>query len=289
MGEESATANLLTPTLFNISGAVITASLVCHLLSPRLNVSVRVSSRCKQFRIDTMEGDLDDEGRSALEYARHHGLCTPYDREPIYDGSLPTPPNDNCDRDLWDPSDGFITNAVNTLTRERLAVSRDVALLLKSVHELQQDPSDDNLTTDRYHRLLSLKQELPILRTDNELDLLNFGSAAMPDLRDLNIPFEPVNQENDEGFEWPTKYLTYPAQYEDQIKAEKLAISRDALLHLRNAVTDNYTEEDYESIKEEGLQYKPVREVPVQMDHTKKCSTPHEGPSLHLYYHYHHL
>lgn len=209
-----------------------------------------------------MEGDSDGEERSALDYARYHGLCKPYDFEPIYDGSIPAPSNDAFDRDLSDPSNKYIANTVDILIRERLAVSKDAALLLRAVHDLQQKAPEDPLTTDRYHWMSNLKQELPILRTDNELDMLHFGSTAMPDLKDANIPMEFVDQEKDEGLEWPVKYLTYPAQYDGRIKAEKLAISRDVLFYLRDTIADTYTVEDYEKIQEENLQYKLVGEEP---------------------------
>jgi hypothetical protein len=223
----------------------------------------------KRSRIDAMKGHSNEEERGALDYARHHGLCEQYDSGPIYDGSIPVPSNDTIDLDLWDPSNEFIANAVDMLTRERLAVSREAVLLLRAVHELQQKAVDEPLATDRYHWMSNLKQELPILRTDNELDLLHFGSAVMPDLKDSNIPLEIVDQEKDEGLEWPAKYLTYPAQFDKQIKAEKLAVSRDVLLHLCDAIADAYTSEDYERIQQENLQYKPVGEVSMPEDITK--------------------
>jgi len=216
-----------------------------------------------------MEVDLDDEGRSALDYARYHGLCTPYDREKTYHGNLPAPSGDDFDRDLWDPSNMSIANTVNTLTRERLAVNKHVIFLLKAVHELQQEPLDDGLTLDRYQRIRSLKLELPVLRTDNELDLLYFGSSAVPDFKDLRMPLETIDQEDGEGFEWPTTYVAYPIQWDKKIKAEKFAVSKDVLLHLRDAITDAYTNDDYEKIKEESLQYKPVGEASASMNITK--------------------
>jgi hypothetical protein len=226
-----------------------------------------------------MEGDSDDDDRSALDYARHYGLCKPYDNEPVHDDSIPVPSDDNLDQDLWSPSKESIANAVDALIRERLAVTRDAALLLRAVHELQQKVPNDLPMTDRYHWMSNLRQELPILRTDNELDLLQFGSAAMPDLKNINIPLEFVDQEKDEGLEWPAKYLTYPAQFDNQIKAEKLAVSRDVLLHLRDAIADTYTLEDYEKNQEDHLQYKPVGEVSTRREITKSieygCSACH--------------
>jgi len=204
--------------------------------------------------------DDEEEELPALEYARQHGLCKPYYNERPLTDNLPTPPSDDFDHDPWDPSNVSVTNTIAALTKERLAVSKDAALLLKAVHESRDPPLNDTLTASPRQLTRRLKQELPVLRTDNELDMLNFGCADMPDLAKLKFPSEVVIEENDEGFEWPAKYLTYPAQCDAQIKAEKIAVSRDVLVYLQEAVRDSYTPTDSEKLTEESLAYKPVCE-----------------------------
>ncbi|KAL5118106.1 hypothetical protein ACEQ8H_003941 [Pleosporales sp. CAS-2024a] len=202
--------------------------------------------------------DVDDDDMSALDYARHYGLCTPYDGDPIdYDSSLPALSMDTLDQDLWDPLHTSAMNAVQALTKERLLVSRDAALLLRAVHDLQHKPSTDELSIPRLSRIQDLRQELPILHTDDELDSLQFGTTTVPNLAELNIPDEVIDPGRDEGFSWPTKYQSLPEQCDNQFKAEKLAVSREALLYLHDAITNPYSLEEYERSQAQCLQYTP--------------------------------
>ncbi|KAF2855661.1 hypothetical protein T440DRAFT_535780 [Plenodomus tracheiphilus IPT5] len=187
---------------------------------------------------------LDDE--SALKYARYYGLCVDYATEDLRIRDLAAPSDDKIDRDLRDLSITITTDLTSELIRERLAVSRDAALLLKSVHALQVAPTEDAPIVDRRKWMLSLRQEVPILSTDHDLDILSFGSAALPDLKNLKIPSEVTNVESDEGFEWPSKYFAYPAQCEEQVKAEKLGVTKDVLLCLQSAIRDDYQPQDLE-------------------------------------------
>ncbi|KAF2129603.1 hypothetical protein P153DRAFT_403383 [Dothidotthia symphoricarpi CBS 119687] len=207
-----------------------------------------------------MDSDQGEEEPIALDYARSNDLCKNYTTElrQLRIGDTYIPSEDTIDQDLRDPSDVSITNAAAQLIRERLTLTKDAVLLLKSVFVLREAPVSDFVAEDGRTRILNIKQELPILRTDVELDLQSFGNAAMPDLSDLRIPLESVNEENDEGFEWPSKYLAYPKLCAERARAERLAISKDVLMYLQDAIRDAYTQEDSERIKSEGLKYKPL-------------------------------
>jgi hypothetical protein len=188
--------------------------------------------------------DLDLQEPSILEWARAQGICVNYKTELLHTGKLQAPSNDDYDQHLHDPSDTTIANAVSALTKERLTVNTDTALLLKAAQSLQEETVADLPAIDSWKRIRDLKHELPVLRSDHELDLLNFGNIAVPDFKDLQIPSETVAQENDEGFQWPTQYLTFPAQCDEQVKAEKLAISREVLVYLQDTIRDVYVPED---------------------------------------------
>lgn len=200
----------------------------------------------------------DDEDLSVLEYARWYGICTDYTSEQFDISSVAAPFDDAIDRDLQDPSDDLITNAVCVLTRERLAVNKEAALLLKATFLLQGPPVNEILKIDRREWMLSLKQELPVLSSSHELDLLHFGTGTMPDFRNLRIPYEITNEESDEGLQWPTKYLAYPAQCDALAQVERMAVTKDALIFLQNAIRDEYTPEDSDKIKEAALAYEPT-------------------------------
>lgn len=185
---------------------------------------------------------LDHE--SALEYARFHGLCLDYTSEDMQMHNLIAPSVCEINRDLQELSVPITTNEICELTRERLSVNKDTALLLKAIHSLRESPTEGSLTTDRRRWILGLKQELPVLATDPELDVLRFGNVAMPDLRNSRIPSELTNQENDEGFEWPCKYLAYPGLCDERIKTEKFAVTREDLLYLQDAIQDDHVPGD---------------------------------------------
>jgi hypothetical protein len=225
--------------------------------------------------------DSDDEEPSPLDYARHHELCQPYYEEPIYCDNLPLVTRDIFDRDLRDPSNESIINSVNALIKERLTLSRDAMLLLKAMHHPEELPPIEVSTKDRHRWMLDLKQELPILRTDTELDLLSFGDASIPDLRYVNIPSEIIHNDSDEGFEWPAKYMAYPSQCEAKIKAEKLVVSRDVLMHLQDTIRDSFTSQDLAKIENESMRYRSVGEIstPVGMANNVETRMPADHPT----------
>ncbi|KAF3043972.1 hypothetical protein E8E12_002913 [Didymella heteroderae] len=197
---------------------------------------------------------------SVLEYAREQGICVDYTTElpRLLDICLSL--KDTLDQDLRDSFEHEITNATTAaheLTKERLALNKEAALLLKIGLTLREPPNDDLLTADA-RQTRNLKLELPILQTDAELDMLNFGTRIDPDFKDLRtrLPSEDLDEENDEGFGWPAKYSAYPLQCDAKIKSEKLAMTRDALTLLQDAVKDDFSTQDREELMVEETKRK---------------------------------
>lgn len=197
------------------------------------------------------------EEPSVLEYAREQGICVDYTTElpRLLDICLSL--KDTLDQDPRDAFEDECTNATTAaqeLTKERLALTKEAAFLLKTVLTLRELPRDYTLTADA-RQTRDLKQELPILQTDAELDLLHFGTRVEPDFRDLRtrLPSEDLDDENDEGFGWPAKYSRYPAQCDAKLRIEKLAMSSDALAFLQNMVEDGYSIQDKEELMAEEM------------------------------------
>lgn len=210
-----------------------------------------------------MDYEQDDAELSALEYARMTGLSIAYDSvQPHID--IQTLLLDKAgNQEPWILLNTVTVNDIDKLTKERLAISKDAALLLRAMHELQLAPS-----ISQEVRIRDMKQELPLLSTDEELDMLEFGHRVVPDFRNLMIPTEMINVDDDEGFEWPMKYHAYPSECDRQISAVKLAISRDGLLVLQEAVSDPYVPEDCTAIEVDDLKYQPVcGSYPAKGDH----------------------
>lgn len=213
---------------------------------------------------------------SVLEYAREQGICVDYTTElpRLLDICLSL--KNTLDQDPWDSFDDECTNATNAaqeLTKERLTLNKEAALLLKTILTLQEPPQDDPLTADA-RQTRELKQELPVLQTDAELDLLHFGTRVELDFRDIRrrLPSEDLDDENDEGFAWPAKYHAYPAQCDAKLKNEKLAMTRDALSFLQNAVEDDYSIQDEEQVMAEEMQRRVVGVLFVLSTSADQCS-----------------
>ncbi|KAJ4379582.1 hypothetical protein N0V86_004763 [Didymella sp. IMI 355093] len=197
------------------------------------------------------------EELSVLEYAREQGICVDYTTELPRYVDICLSLKDTIDPGLPDPFEHDLADAAlaaRELTKERLNLNKEAALILRTVLTLREPPVDDPLTADA-RQTRDLKQELPILQTDAELDMLQFGTKVEPDLRVIRtrLPSEDLDEENDEGFGWPAKYFTYPAQCDARIKSEKLGMTKDALMFLQNAVTDQFSAQDEEELMAEEL------------------------------------
>jgi hypothetical protein len=220
-----------------------------------------VLSSSSEYDSNIVESEAEEQDEpTVLEYARFHGLCTDYLLEHPCVNNIPTPTSDCFEADIREPANSSGTDATaSELRKERLTITKEAAFLLRTIHSLQQ-PSDKDLLlpSDNWRRAKTLQVEVPILTSDEELDLLNFGCTDTPSFSNLRIPFELVDVEEDEGFEWPMKYYEYPAQCDKQAKAEKLAISRDHLLFLGNMIKDHHKCADSEKIKEDCLNYTRV-------------------------------
>jgi hypothetical protein len=208
---------------------------------------------------------LSEDEPTVLEYARFHGLSTNYALEKPTLRIIPPITDEAFDQDSVDPPDApAVTNCATELTKERLAVSKEAALLLRSVHLLSEPLDTLQLISDRRRHILGSKHEVGLLRTDHELDVLHFGSTATPTFADLRVPLEPVDEENDEGFEWPSKYATYPAQCFERAKSEKLEVSRDILFYLQETAREHLEPPDVEKIMAEGLIHRRVSDTPTK-------------------------
>lgn len=221
------------------------------------------------------------EELSVLEYAREQDICVDYTTElpRLLDICLSV--KDTLDQDPCDFFEDECTNtmtaaqttAAQELTKERLALNKEAAFLLRTVVTLREPPRDDPLTADA-RQTRDLKLDLPVLQTDAELDLLHFGTRIEPNFKSLRtrLPSEDLDEENDEGFGWPTRYSAFPAQCDAKVKSEKLVMTRDALAFLQNAVKDDFSPQDEEVLMVEEMARKRVGFVRVLSGSTDRCS-----------------
>ncbi|KAF2708876.1 hypothetical protein K504DRAFT_482355 [Pleomassaria siparia CBS 279.74] len=212
------------------------------------------------LNFEQAEEEEDDDEPTILEYARFHGLCVDYTSEQPRVDDIAIPSSETLQTDLQDPPECPTTNPAIELTKERLTLNKEAALLLQAVHLLRPAPVDNEtdkikLPLEDWRQSAKLKQEVPLLRTDHELDMKSFGNTDTPSFTRLEIPLEVINVEKDEGLQWPAKYRDYPAQCDEKARAERLQVSKEDLRFLQGALTDSWTIADSERIKEEGLSY----------------------------------
>ena len=193
-----------------------------------------------------------------IEYARFHGLVRDHRESPPLERLALS---ENLESSLDDPPELFhIDLAKIQLPQERWAVDAGAASLLSSIVESAQQPppySDEELGIDR-HRVRRMKLELPLLRSDHELDVLRFRSPIVPDLGNEFLPLETVDVEEDEGFEWPSSYYALPDEFTKKLSSEKIEASQDGCLYLQQTLKYDFEGLEHGTFEYDDSPYKKV-------------------------------
>lgn len=110
--------------------------------------------------------------------------------------------------------------------------------------------------------LSQLKLELPILRTDNKLDLKEFERqnlarlTSLPDsIKNHKLPLDPPNVDKGEGMELSVKARAECESLMGKLEREKLEINRDSLRYLASQLKHEFTEEDQMTFLIECIKY----------------------------------
>ncbi|KAL8905729.1 MAG: hypothetical protein Q9207_002443 [Kuettlingeria erythrocarpa] len=189
---------------------------------------------------------------SIIEYARYYGLSHNHlDIDPLEllppTADTPLPFDDGI---LWQH---FRVEARSPLHERLQAVKEASAFLAVTNPKQYEGCAFEGFDPLPRYRIRDNKHELPLLRTDHEVDMINFAHYIVPNLADEFFPFEKVNDEEDEGFGWPSKYLGLPEAAFQRAQNEKLEVPKDVFAYL-GAVLDTRTYEE-----EPGFDYeRPV-------------------------------
>ena len=216
------------------------------LLSMYLNM---INSLVWVLHRNFLKMELKDKKEALLEYARFYGIardhleCSPFESLPFLLEYLHKEPDDSHE----DFSDfGEIEAAARSPLPERLTIDRHSLTYLRELRtEEQLIPQWELLPELDPHRIRNLKQELPLLRTDHETDMLDFPRRMEVDLKNEFIPLEKVDEEQDEGLTWPTKYKDFADAYFKDLREEKLGISRDVLAYMQDALDFDLESEQF--------------------------------------------
>lgn len=171
-----------------------------------------------------------------IDYARFHGLVRDHlEPDPLQALTLP----ENLGSLLDDPPELFhIHLAGIKVPAERLAVDAGTASFLSSIAEsVKHSPSHSDQDLGIYmHRVRRMKKELPLLRSDHDIDVLRFASPIVPHLEDEFLPLETLDVEEDEAVEWPSSYYALPEEYAKNSRSEKIEASKEAFLYLQQTL-----------------------------------------------------
>ena len=214
-----------------------------------------VPGQLVSFEDSDMSQDVDPP---VIDYARFYGLaCDHRQLSPLQGLTLP----ENLGSFLDDPPELFHIDLSNVkVPEERLVIDAGAASLLSSIAEsAKHSPShsDHDLGIDR-HRVRNMKHELPLLRSDHELDVLRFAAPIIPDLKNEFLPSETVDIEEDEAFEWPSSYYALPDEATKKLESEKMEISKDDLLFLQHTLKSQFESVEDEAFEVDDLPYKRV-------------------------------
>lgn len=203
----------------------------------------------------------EDEEESIVEYARFHGLSV----DPLQD-PFPLSHSESIihtfEKAVLDDSHlEQIEYRPIPQTDEGLTVDKDAAILLAGANGVFLDQSTIDKITAAASTILrrqKLKLELPLLRTDPDADLGAFKQRQNPCICDGNFIYEPLDNEKDEGVQWPSRLANLPNAMLKECTMEKLTVTRDTMVHLQAASKDNWSRENTNYLLRNLLSYKRV-------------------------------
>ena len=176
-----------------------------------------------------------------LKYARFHGVASDhFAADP--NSYLQFPSAGDMSTQFDDPNETTQVEDTRSLLAEKINEKLDIgkceALLLSSVISARFLPEStdsehgwDSVLPD-YLSGRRMKAELPILRTDHELNMLSFRAQISLDHIDLDLPLEFIDDEQDEGLEFPSYCQGLPGQMQERTANEKLDCTRETLRFL---------------------------------------------------------
>ncbi|KAH7355140.1 hypothetical protein BKA65DRAFT_394896 [Rhexocercosporidium sp. MPI-PUGE-AT-0058] len=109
---------------------------------------------------------------------------------------------------------------------------------------LSQDYLARNIGYEHLQQIQKKKLDLPLLRSDVDSDCRKFASREGFDIkpRDIRLPLEPVAE--GEGFDWIKQYENVGTEIMQNLRAEKIGVTRDAMAFLQSCGNMAWTDED---------------------------------------------
>lgn len=190
----------------------------------------------------------ENEEFTALEYARLNGLSRNHLSDSLaathielLQGLLEDPPMDSS---LLPP----FSFGVEPRLDERLILSKDAARLLSNITQAQSTADISSVGEAILSSIKgrNMKVELPLLKSDHETDCKNLAKweGFEIQLQDIKLPLEVVDEEKNQGPNFPARYWHLGSGVIEGLKEEKFVVSRDTLNLLSETLQNTWTEED---------------------------------------------
>ncbi|TVY32711.1 hypothetical protein LSUB1_G007858, partial [Lachnellula subtilissima] len=202
---------------------------------------------------ESSESDIEDVDLTPLEYARYHGLsCDPLSDPHAFahiEALQADIVEDNVDEFL--PQFDF---GVEPRLDERLTVAKEALQFVQSVAHRDTQDSIDALILPMLGRpsVKNSRIEFPLLKTDHETDCRHFArwDGFEIKLKDVRFPLEVVDDEKNEGIKFPSSYWKLGEGIIEELKKEKIEVSKSTMLFLTEALTNVWTKEDNDELWE---------------------------------------
>jgi hypothetical protein len=209
--------------------------------------------------------DEEDEDLSPLEYARKNGLSRDYFTEPYLISNLDMPRD--CQEGVSDHShlpQLSLSGTVNT--DERLTISKEAALLIASVSRQETSEWADSIMLQMIgsRKNRNLRLELPLLKSDHETDCKRFAKREGFEiqLKNVKLPLEVVDEETNGGLTLLASLWNKGTEMLDELKRERLEVSKDTLVRLQNILKNDWAEEDEKTVWASVQMYRKVISSP---------------------------
>ena len=195
-----------------------------------------------------------------IRYARYYGLHE-YQREEnlinIVAQILPT-------QDIQASAVDFEGAPVPDVSKisycnEKLELPKGSALFLQDVLASVAEPAQGH-SLDGHKRYKHLRLELPMLRTDHELDVVDFMNDRhiYCCLEDVPKQKYNVDEEADEGLTWPKRYQNLSKILNQQLRSERLEISSKSLGLLASVMDSSNGQSNGDVALDEDIKYRRV-------------------------------
>lgn len=210
------------------------------------------------------------EEPSLLQYARYYGLSS--DHLAVSPLKLLPPAEDLSLQFNDDPIWLQLQARAKSPPPERFQAIKEASAFLAATDAKQYAECNfEGIDPLPRFRKPSHKLELPLLRTDHEVDRIKFARRIDPNLAEEFFPFEKVNDELDEGLGWPSSCQALPEMFFQRVQNEKIEVPKDVLAYMIS-VLDTRTQDEEAAFEYEMPVYTRVRDVVFEFANEKLSS-----------------